>query len=409
MGIVVITSIVLAFSGFLLIKKIIDSIIKLNSEVKCITGGELSHQVNVSCDDEIGELSSAMNQLTSHIKDNMDELKIYGERTKNINLKINRQISALTGVLQMGNLISEKSSLKDAFEMAVSRIAQLTDSPASFVLLFEAGKFEVGAYFGLSADSVAAISMSGNDYVFEGLKEIRAAAKIAESDLKTSKGELLKLLQVKSLYVNPLFVRTKIVGFLCVAGRIDGKDYSEEDSELINLFSKQLVIAIENDHLTKKVQDLEVKDNLTGLYNRHYISDRLEEEILRSISNQRPCAFIAVKIKGLKELSENSGEAAVEDILNRTANILKDESSEFDKAGRIEFDEFGLLLPEKNKKYSQALAQEIKTKLEGALSGVSALRKDAVSVAAVENPIDGTDAATLMKKAEEYLEAVSKQ
>jgi len=402
LGIVIAVSIVLALSGFIVIKRIIDSIIKLNSEVRSITRGELSHEITVRRDDEIGELSSAMNQLTGHIRDNMDELKIYGERTKDINSKINRQLVALNGVLQIGDLISAKMTLKDIFEITVCRLSQVTDSSAAFILLEQHGRLEVAAQFGLAAGVVTAINMPANEYVLSTLRDIKTAVEISERDHQGPKSELLKLLNVKNIAVYPLFVRARSEGFLVMAGQSPG-GYTEDDEELLDVFAKQLVIAIENDYLTKKVDDLEVIDSLTGLFNRRYIADRLEEEILRAISNQRPCSFIVLKIRGLQETLDKAGDMVVGDLLRQTAEILKNYLSEFDRAGRIEYDEFALIFTEKNKKQAQALAQQIKNKVTEALEVVRTEKKFDIRVAVVENPIDGADAQALMVKAKELL------
>lgn len=401
-GIIVVTAIVLALSGFFLIKRIIDSIIRLNSEMKSIASGELSRQICVKGDDEIGEMSFAVNQLTSHIKDNMDELKIYGERTKDINAKINKQLVALSGVLQIGNFISSKTSLKDIFDTTISRIAQITGSSMAFILLESENRLGIAAQFGLAADAITAIQLQSNEYVLNSIRNIKIAVRISEPNSSSPNGDLLKILNAKNIAIHPLFVCGKPEGFLGIASNAQG-GYSEDDAELLDVFTKQLAVAVENDYLSKKVDDLEVKDSLTGLFNRRYIADRLEEEILRSISHQRPCAFIVLKIMGLRETKEKSGQMVVEDMLRRCAEILKSSLSEFDRVGRIEYDEFGLVFPEKNKIRAEALAKQLKHKVEEALDVSHAEKKYGVSVVVVENPIDGSDAAALMEKAKRLL------
>jgi diguanylate cyclase (GGDEF)-like protein len=402
LGAVVAVVVLLSVSGLFIVKRIIDSIILLNSEVKSIAGGELSQTVNASRDDEIGELGAALNHLTHHIKDNMDELKIYGERTKDINSKINKQVVALSGVLQIGNLISSKTNLQDVFDIAVSRLAQVTNSSSGFVILERAAGFEVAAQYGLKADAVEAVEFAAQAPVLKSLLSVRGGLRIMSRDQEAHQGALLKILGAKNALITPLLILGRAEGFLGIAHSAD-LEYSEEDVELLNVFSRQMVIAIENDRLSKKVEDLEIIDALTGLYNRRYIIDRLDEEIMRAIFHQRPCAFIVLKMRGLASLADNSGEEAVEETLRKVAELLKMNLGEFDRAARMGSDEFALVLPEKNKRRAEDVARELKNKVNFALGVDKASKDSGTAVAVVENPIDGTDAATLLEKAQKLL------
>ncbi|HQP91857.1 MAG TPA: sensor domain-containing diguanylate cyclase, partial [Candidatus Omnitrophota bacterium] len=337
--------------------------------------------------------------LSHHIKDNMDELKIYGERTKDINAKINKQVVALSGVLQIGNLISAKTELKDVFETVVSRLGQVTGSSCSFILLKEDSKFEIAAHFGLKDSFFLAAGSPSGEFIFNSFISSGRAVIIDEKDRMREKENLLKLLEAKVAIVEPIFAHGEPRGLLGIA-RTEGEHYSQDDAELMDVYIKQLNIAIENDFLSRKVQDLEIKDTLTGLYNRRYIIDRLDEEILRAISHQRPCALMVLKIRNIKDLFDSLGEAAVEDVLKNVSNVIKDSFGELDRAGRINYDEFGIILAERNKKQAQELAENIKNKIVSGITGVNRLKKQDVSVCVVENPVDGEDSKSLLEKAE---------
>lgn len=391
--------IVLSLFGFVVIKRIVDSIIFLNTEVRNIAGGELSHSIPVSREDEIGELSQALNQLTHHIRDNMDELKIYGERTKDINVKINKQVVALNGVLQIGNLVSAKTALKDIFDATVARLVQVADATCAFVILKEGSRLEVVAHSGLSGDCVVAAKSPANEYILTPFVSAQGIVKLEIQDLPTQKGGLLKLFNAKNALVHPLAIHGEPQGFLGIATSADNVSYGQDDADLLDVFAKQLIIAIENDYLAKKVEDLEIKDSLTDLYNKRYMLTRLDEEILRAISHQQPCSFILLQIRDLKGLAEKSGELAVEGLLRRAAEVLKTNVREFDRVGRMEFDMFGLVLPETNKKQAQEFSQQIKARVVSALTVSGVIDKEQVIVSCAENPIDGADSAILMEKA----------
>src|SRR3989338_8062441 len=111
-----------------------------------------------------------------------------------------------------------------------------------------------------------------------------------------------------------------------------------------------MTIAIENDLLMKKTEELTITDDLTDLYNKAYIMSRLEEEIKRAIFYQRPCSFIIFNIDNFKAFREANGELVGEEVIKKVAKFIKDNADPIGKVARIGGDEFAMLLPEKNKR-----------------------------------------------------------
>ncbi len=398
---VVTVVVVLASAGFVLIKNIVDSIIAINTEVRCIAQGELSHTLEIQRDDELGELGKALNQLAQQIKGNMDELKIYGERTKDINVQINKQLVALSGLLEISNLITRNSDLKDIFETSVARLVHVANPAFAFLLMKSASSFEIGGHFGLKAAAVTALKLPSNAYLFRDLMTARPFYKLDSSSAGDNGKDLLKLLDARQILVYPVLAQGEAKGLIAIGHQAASLTYSKEDEELLSIFAKQISIAVENSFLSYKVKELEVKDALTGLYNKRYIVSRLDEEILRAISHQRPCSFAVVRIHNLQEISQKHGEAAAEEILKKMAEIIKALVRNFDRVGRMEEADFGIVLPEKNKRQAQEFATQIEEKMRLIFLGEAEERRPVLWVRVVENPIDGMDAAGLLTRIRE--------
>ncbi len=397
--IVVVVVILMTGLGFYLLKRIIDPIIEITSEVKIIANGELSRRISVVRDDEIGELGSALNDLTKRIENNMDELKLYSERTKSINSQINRQVIALSGLLQISNLITKGTDLKDLFEVTISRLAQAASSSLAFVMLKRDEGFDIVAHYGIAQDVLTGITLPVNSYLFANLLEHQVRLKVdSEAARKSSKG-LMKFFEASNILIYPVVVHGEAVGLLGMGNRLENFSYSQDDADLMNIFAKQLAIALENDLLSKKVKDLEIRDPLTKLYNKRYIVGCCDEEILRAISHQQPCSFIFVKIMNYNYLKNNLDKANLADVLLKAAAIFKMSVDKIDKVARIEDDEFGIVLPEKNKRSSQELASKIKDKIQSVFIENDAKKRPEFLISVVENPIDGADALSLLDKA----------
>jgi len=137
---------------------------------------------------------------------------------------------------------------------------------------------------------------------------------------------------------------------------------------------------------------LEILDHLTDLYNEKMIIKRLEEEIKRSSTYQRPCGFVAVTLLDYDSYQKDSGLIEAESMLKKIGHGFKKALRPIDIAGRIGPKTLGAILVESNKRRSQETAKKIEADLSKITQGKLKL---AFSIA--ESPLDGATAKELMK------------
>ena len=216
--------------------------------------------------------------------------------------------------------------------------------------------------------------------------------------------KILASLNLKNIAVLPIFISRRPYGMLVLGNAKEDFLFKEDEKELLNIFVKQVTIAVENDILVKKAKELAVKDELTGLYNEGFIHARLDEEIKRACLYQRPCGYLLVDIDNFKDFHERFGESKADALLKCLGGMLNSSVTAVDKVGRLSADRFAIIVPEKNKKQVANVAEEIKKKVESGLAKLMEISgKLTVSIAVSENPIDGSNADELMKKAEELI------
>ena len=201
----------------------------------------------------------------------------------------------------------------------------------------------------------------------------------------------------------PIYSGRNIFGLLMVGNKQDDYKYRIDDLDLIKIFAKQITIAIENDIWLRKSKELSIKDDLTDLYSKNYVLSRLDEEIRRAIFYQRPCSFILFCIDNFKDLREAKGELIAEDIIKRVARIVKDNTTPVGKAARISGNEFGILLPEKNKREAAYIAESVRKQVEETNFSREGSLKITISGGVSENPIDGSTQEELFKRATDLL------
>lgn len=102
------------------------------------------------------------------------------------------------------------------------------------------------------------------------------------------------------------------------------------------------------DELEKRTRELQkeaLMDNLTGLYNGNYFSQRLSEEFNRSKRYTNELSMVLIDIDHFNQISKEYGNQAGDYVLMKAANIILNNTRNSDVVFRIEKDKFGIVLP----------------------------------------------------------------
>ncbi len=405
--------IVTACLGLVLAKQMIEPIIEIALEAKLIAEGDLSRRISIEGEDEIGDLGNSINQLTRRIKGNMEELKAFGERTRLINVEIHKRVLALSSLLQIGESISAYVQMEDVMSLIVDKIVQIMDSGYAAIFLTKAEDSPIlECNIASNADNAKLSQFKvriGEGFLGSALVEDRAVYVDSKTkfskDIKAFRGNC----GVEKFTAFSIISRNRVIGMLLIGNDADDFVFEKDDLELAKVFTKQAAIAYESNELAKKVKQSAIKDDLTDLYNQKYITVRLDEEIRRAIFYQRPCSYILFNVDDFNKFREENGELATEKALMKIASILKENVTQVSRAARLSGDEFALLLPEKNKKEAYRVAEQVRKRVEKLDLELKKKSLLTISGGVSENPLDGSTAEELMKKAADSVSIAKSQ
>jgi diguanylate cyclase (GGDEF)-like protein len=406
---VIFASLVISMLGLVIAKGIVNAMVELASDTRKIAGGDYEKRIALPGDDELGNLGQSINIMTSRIKSNLDELKKYGQVVKEINTEIQKKVAALSGLLQIDDVISAGSMQIDSLlELGVDKASNIFDMGfgALYMPRDDGGDFIAKVCFNAEKETLAAIVIKpGGQGVLERVIASKKTLQVTDgAELPKEISDFKKAHGLMNFIAVPLYSDRVMFGLLLLGNRLKDFSYTSDDMDLVAVFAKHITIAIESDMLDRKNKELAIKDDLTGLFNKRYIITRLEEEIKRAIFYQRPCAFVAFRIDNFKLFRETNGEIASEDALKRVARIIKDNNVPVGIAARIGGSEFAMLLPEKNKKEASLIAEEVRKKVEIANMLKDGRASLTVTAGVSENPIDGATSDELFMKAVSSLE-----
>lgn len=400
-SLILVISLFISMLGFYITKQMIDPIVKMAEDAKEMAEGDMNKVIEIDHEDEIGDLGTSLNIMTQKIKDNIDRLKKYGEQTKLINIEINKKVLTLSSLLQIGNLISSSKDLATILDFIAQKISDVEDDSGSFVMLFDEESNSIKL---VSRCNIEEEEILGLDIQASLLPTHIVLVDKNTPSKQESIRRLLEELGLNNIAILPITVSKKVYGMLCVFNKRKDFIFKDDTRDLLRIFVKQAAIAVENDLLIKKARKLAVKDELTRLYNESYIHARLDEEIKRAVMYQRPCGYLLIDVDGFKDFHKQSGEGKAEMLLKASGEIFKGAVTEVDKVGRLTADRFAIVLPERNKKQSANIAEEIRKRVESNLARtIGASSQLTVSIGVSENPIDGSSADELMQKADELI------
>ena len=168
---------------------------------------------------------------------------------------------------------------------------------------------------------------------------------------------------IRSLISTPLMVGNKALGLI----RVDSphsRSFNTEDLRLLKTVADLGAVAIENAQLYRRVEQLAVKDGLTGLYLRRYLIDRFSEEIYRHMQEKSDMSFLMVDLDHFKQYNDKFGHVAG-DIVLRTVGMMF--AQFFNEPGvlvcRYGGEEIAVLLPNCSKKEAVKKAEAIRKKV----------------------------------------------
>ncbi|OGX29812.1 MAG: hypothetical protein A2705_02430 [Omnitrophica WOR_2 bacterium RIFCSPHIGHO2_01_FULL_52_10] len=206
---------------------------------------------------------------------------------------------------------------------------------------------------------------------------------------------------VRSLMSAPLMVGKKALGIL----RMDSpheKNFTTEDLRFLTTIADVGAVAIENAQLYERLEQLAIKDSLTGLYLRRYLLERLSIEVSRQMHRKGEMSFLMFDLDKFKQYNDKFGHVAGDIVLRAVAMILTDFFRQpGDLVCRYGGEEFCVLMPDCPKVKAVELAEALRKKVA---EQTIVLRREktrvTVSIGVASFPKDAINPKELIHKAD---------
>lgn len=168
------------------------------------------------------------------------------------------------------------------------------------------------------------------------------------------------------IYV-PLYFEDKKFGYIALAyedNRIDYQFRLVQWQMNINQMLQGICEAKRTGMLVSRLEDIYMKDALTGLYNRHGY-DRLEEPLLhRAVSEGLPLTAFLIDMDGLKAVNDTYGHSEGDFAIQVLGQAIESTAAEGDICARFSGDEFYILTAGLSEKEAKQRAESIAAYLD---------------------------------------------
>lgn len=198
----------------------------------------------------------------------------------------------------------------------------------------------------------------------------------------------------------PLFNRSRLLGFLLVAGRTVLSPHEERELRAV---TAQGAAALD----TLTLLENEAVDPLTGFMTASFFDSRMEEEMRRSRRLKNRFSVLLLDVDELRVVNDSWGDEAGNEVIQAIAAAMRDKLRKTDVACRLGGEEFAVLLPDTRSDHGKLVAENLRAQVEGLaihLEEAKAEVRRTISIGIAEySPDDPTFGDAILQRAQKAL------
>ena len=301
--------------------------------------------------------------------------------------EVNNLIKYFSELGQFKRVLEEDESLEDVYE----RLGQLLKQR-----------------FGFSHFAIYAVSNSQNtmEVVYRSPEDLMVNQEIlVMADLCRAKrtGKIVSSFETKGIC--KMFIH-KNAEHICIplitGGKVEGviqliipQENKEKIKEIeknmpqLQAFLEESIPVIEAKRYANSLKQMAVKDPLTGLYNRRFVEQILDNLTAGILRRDTVLGVLMCDIDYFKKVNDKYGHDVGDEILAGVAKVLKDNVRKADIVARFGGEEFLILLVDIRKGEAEKVAEKLRKKVEETNFETKAgVIKKTISIGVSEFPVD---------------------
>ena len=175
---------------------------------------------------------------------------------------------------------------------------------------------------------------------------------------------IFDLFQTEEFAVIPLINQGKNIGILLIDNIVNKKPITLMDTEDILPLANQAAIALDHASLYEQIEEMALRDGLTGLLNQRAFQTILNEHFPFEGNRAGPLSLIIFDIDFFKVFNDVNGHLLGNEVLMKLGTVIVDSLRPGDFSFRFGGEEFVVLLPGTNLEQAEKVAETIRLNVE---------------------------------------------
>ncbi|MEX2541058.1 MAG: diguanylate cyclase [Trueperaceae bacterium] len=304
-------------------------------------------------------------------------------------------------------------------ETVKSAIRLIPGAESGSLMLYDKGDFRFVAAEGYDRQSLRTISGVGHttqlkwyagseeDFV-KGVPRLLIGEAISEAsmaglDTDEQRKTILHAGRVQELTATicvPISYGGTVLGMLNIDSFAPSNPFGPHALLLAETYAQQIAVIIRQTLYRDALEQAVVTDSLTGLGNREGFNRQLNVELARARRYGQTFNLVMIDLDGFKWINDRLGHSAGDRALVEVSGQMERERREGDSIFRWGGDEFALILPEINREQAWLVAERYAAAIARVQLEDFPL---SASFGMASYPEDGTDAESLLRKADDLM------
>lgn len=274
----------------------------------------------------------------------------------------NRELEVL---IEIGKALTSTLDLEAVLNLIMNQLSRLLQSRAWSLLLRDAESGELT--FEIAVSPVAGrlkgerlrrgqgvagwVAESGTPLL---IPDVREDLRFADTFARAS------AFVTRSVVCVPITSRDRVLGVIELVNGTQEESFTQADLQILATIADYAAIAIENARNFKRISELVITDDLTGLYNGRHLHALIEEEIERVRRFGGKLSLIFIDLDFFKTINDTRGHLVGSRTLTEIGRLIRGNIRKVCKAARYGGDEFVIVLPNTGKSGAMTLATKLR-------------------------------------------------
>jgi diguanylate cyclase (GGDEF)-like protein/putative nucleotidyltransferase with HDIG domain len=303
--------------------------------------------------------------------------------------EVRQRQEELSVISHLGAILTSSLDIREIYDSFVKELGKVVDVDLAAIALVEGEELNLLA---LSSEGGAAwqtgdklpLKGTATEWVVTHKAPLIEPNLTEESRFWTAKHHLKKGIQ--SMIFLPLIVNDKAIGSLSLGSR-QPNAYSQSQVQLLSQLASRIATPIENARLYAEAEQRARIDQLTSLWNRRHLEERIQVEIGRHSRYGGTFSLIILDLDFFKAFNDSYGHLAGDKLLKQLGAVMREAIRGTDEAFRYGGDEFAVLLPHTTLRDAYEVAERVRDRI------TSEIKVEDISVTAsfglASWPVDG--------------------